>query len=330
MKSYGGNRTVPCSYWVWVNAGWIYTAGPGHHQHRHMRCELMLRRSSSMSRSESVTVNQEGWVVDQRPSSGTHELLWGTDPAGGWFLLHSTRETGATSHHPPFNCPSVRPGRWLCNGTRNTPPPCGWGGKRVRPSLKLKRLVLEHTTGVLLYKYKYPWRVGLGLSRNRGVFFLLRKFVVDPASERADRRLTAEGEMAQGTLEVLLVGARGLENTDYLSTYACLRSNSSSSAVSLVYYKDNEFDRCGWSPGNMDPYALLQCRSHEQKSSVASGIHLLSLFSCCGLLLALHIRYFDLVCWNYSFYKLRFLYCTSNQYSAVCKKKSRGQESLDL
>ncbi|XP_066350416.1 elicitor-responsive protein 3-like [Miscanthus floridulus] len=45
--------------------------------------------------------------------------------------------------------------------------------------------------------------------------------------------------MAQGTLEVLLVGAKGLENTDYLS--------------------------------NMDPYALLQCRSHEQKSSVASG-----------------------------------------------------------
>ena len=27
-------------------------------------------------------------------------------------------------------------------------------------------------------------------------------------------------EMAQGTLEVLLVGAKGLENTDYLSTQA--------------------------------------------------------------------------------------------------------------
>ncbi|TVU15099.1 hypothetical protein EJB05_38601 [Eragrostis curvula] len=45
--------------------------------------------------------------------------------------------------------------------------------------------------------------------------------------------------MVQGTLEVLLVGAKGLENTDYLS--------------------------------NMDPYALLKCRSQEQKSSVASG-----------------------------------------------------------
>ncbi|CAN6249476.1 unnamed protein product [Urochloa humidicola] len=45
--------------------------------------------------------------------------------------------------------------------------------------------------------------------------------------------------MAQGTLEVLLVGAKGLENTDYL--------------------------------GNMDPYAVLKCRSQEQKSSVASG-----------------------------------------------------------
>ncbi|KAF8704023.1 hypothetical protein HU200_031508 [Digitaria exilis] len=45
--------------------------------------------------------------------------------------------------------------------------------------------------------------------------------------------------MAHGTLEVLLVGAKGLENTDYLS--------------------------------NMDPYAVLSCRSQEQKSSVASG-----------------------------------------------------------
>ncbi|CAL5069048.1 unnamed protein product [Urochloa decumbens] len=45
--------------------------------------------------------------------------------------------------------------------------------------------------------------------------------------------------MAHGTLEVLLVGAKDLENTDYLS--------------------------------NMDPYAVLKCRSQEQKSSVASG-----------------------------------------------------------
>ncbi|VAH49619.1 unnamed protein product [Triticum turgidum subsp. durum] len=45
--------------------------------------------------------------------------------------------------------------------------------------------------------------------------------------------------MAQGTLEVLLVGAKGLENTDYLC--------------------------------NMDPYAVLKCTSQEQKSTVASG-----------------------------------------------------------
>ncbi|XP_006652558.1 elicitor-responsive protein 3 [Oryza brachyantha] len=45
--------------------------------------------------------------------------------------------------------------------------------------------------------------------------------------------------MVQGMLEVLLVGAKGLENTDYLC--------------------------------NMDPYAILKCRSQEQKSSVASG-----------------------------------------------------------
>ncbi|XP_050227300.1 elicitor-responsive protein 3-like [Mercurialis annua] len=45
--------------------------------------------------------------------------------------------------------------------------------------------------------------------------------------------------MAQGTLEVLLVGAKGLENTDFLN--------------------------------NMDPYVILTCRSQEQKSSIASG-----------------------------------------------------------
>ncbi|KAK1684308.1 hypothetical protein QYE76_045156 [Lolium multiflorum] len=46
--------------------------------------------------------------------------------------------------------------------------------------------------------------------------------------------------MAQaGTLQVLLVGAKGLENTDYLC--------------------------------NMDPYAILECTSQQQRSSVASG-----------------------------------------------------------
>ncbi|KAK4476564.1 hypothetical protein RD792_015721 [Penstemon davidsonii] len=45
--------------------------------------------------------------------------------------------------------------------------------------------------------------------------------------------------MAQGTLEVLLVSAKGLENTDYLS--------------------------------GTDAYAVLICRTQEKKSSVASG-----------------------------------------------------------
>ncbi|PIN02327.1 putative Ca2+-dependent phospholipid-binding protein [Handroanthus impetiginosus] len=45
--------------------------------------------------------------------------------------------------------------------------------------------------------------------------------------------------MAEGTLEVLLVSAKGLENTDFLS--------------------------------GMDPYAILTCRTQEKKSGVASG-----------------------------------------------------------
>ncbi|KAL5746850.1 hypothetical protein ACOSP7_023834 [Xanthoceras sorbifolium] len=45
--------------------------------------------------------------------------------------------------------------------------------------------------------------------------------------------------MPRGTLEVHLVGAKGLENTDFL--------------------------------GNMDPYVVLTCRTQEQRSSVATG-----------------------------------------------------------
>ncbi|XP_031484293.1 elicitor-responsive protein 3 [Nymphaea colorata] len=45
--------------------------------------------------------------------------------------------------------------------------------------------------------------------------------------------------MPIGKLEVLLVGAKGLENTDFLC--------------------------------NMDPYVVITCRTQEQKSSVASG-----------------------------------------------------------
>ncbi|KAJ3680340.1 hypothetical protein LUZ60_016618 [Juncus effusus] len=45
--------------------------------------------------------------------------------------------------------------------------------------------------------------------------------------------------MGRGTLEVLLVGAKGLENADFLC--------------------------------NMDPYAILICRTQEQRSSVAAG-----------------------------------------------------------
>ncbi|XP_060207105.1 elicitor-responsive protein 3 isoform X1 [Lycium barbarum] len=45
--------------------------------------------------------------------------------------------------------------------------------------------------------------------------------------------------MTRGKLEVLLVGAKGLDNTDFFN--------------------------------NMDPYVVLTCRSQEKKSSVAAG-----------------------------------------------------------
>ncbi|KAF3448531.1 hypothetical protein FNV43_RR09244 [Rhamnella rubrinervis] len=52
-------------------------------------------------------------------------------------------------------------------------------------------------------------------------------------------RALIDPKMAEGTLEVVLLGAKGLENTDFLS--------------------------------NMDPYCILTCRTQEQKSTVASG-----------------------------------------------------------
>ncbi|PWZ27312.1 hypothetical protein Zm00014a_022298 [Zea mays] len=64
--------------------------------------------------------------------------------------------------------------------------------------------------------------------------------------------------MVHGTLEVLLVGAKGLENTDYLC--------------------------------NMDPYAILKCRSQEQKSSIATGGYRFD-FSLQYLFLALYCDY---------------------------------------
>ncbi|KAM7256653.1 hypothetical protein ACFE04_012394 [Oxalis oulophora] len=45
--------------------------------------------------------------------------------------------------------------------------------------------------------------------------------------------------MPHGTLEVLLVNAKGLEDTDFLN--------------------------------NMDPYVIITCRTQQQKSSIASG-----------------------------------------------------------
>ncbi|KAL1828394.1 hypothetical protein DCAR_0207599 [Daucus carota subsp. sativus] len=46
--------------------------------------------------------------------------------------------------------------------------------------------------------------------------------------------------MRHGSLEVLLIGAKGLENSDFLN--------------------------------NMDPYVIITCRTQEKKSSVASGM----------------------------------------------------------
>ncbi|KAL8114566.1 elicitor-responsive protein 3-like isoform X2 [Apium graveolens] len=46
--------------------------------------------------------------------------------------------------------------------------------------------------------------------------------------------------MRRGSLEVLLVGAKGLENSDFLN--------------------------------NMDPYVIITCRTQEKKSNVASGM----------------------------------------------------------
>ncbi|KAH9732106.1 Elicitor-responsive protein 3 [Citrus sinensis] len=54
--------------------------------------------------------------------------------------------------------------------------------------------------------------------------------------------------MPRGTLEVLLVGCKGLEDSDFLGT------------IPLLYLY-----------GSVDPYVVLTCRTQEQKSSIGSG-----------------------------------------------------------
>ena len=76
-------------------------------------------------------------------------------------------------------------------------------------------------------------------------------------------------KMPVGTLEVLLISAKGLENTDYLCKFP-LPFNFGS--IFQLFW-------CLWNiliviliwSGNMDPYVVLTCRSQEQKSSIASG-----------------------------------------------------------
>jgi hypothetical protein len=108
--------------------------------------------------------------------------------------------------------------------------------------------------------------------------------------------------MVHGTLEVLLVGAKGLENTDYL----CTRLSSSFSTFPyfadqlcigdvpllfrmLVRFLVTSFSLAIEPAGNMDPYAILKCRSQEQRSSIAAGghLHLLYLSHDCQYFLCL-------------------------------------------
>ncbi|KAE8693870.1 Elicitor-responsive protein 3 [Hibiscus syriacus] len=66
--------------------------------------------------------------------------------------------------------------------------------------------------------------------------------------------------MPQGTLQVVLVSAKGLENTDFLFySISALSGRSGYISMLLAVFR------------NMDPYVLLTCRTQEQKSSVASG-----------------------------------------------------------
>ncbi|KAL0464756.1 UNVERIFIED_CONTAM: Elicitor-responsive protein 3 [Sesamum latifolium] len=71
--------------------------------------------------------------------------------------------------------------------------------------------------------------------------------------------------MPEGTLEVVLVGAIGLENTDFLA--------------------------------NMDPYVILTCQTQEKKSKVASGqgssVLFLFLFTVSSGAKELNIRILD-------------------------------------
>uniref|UniRef100_A0A453DHE3 C2 domain-containing protein n=1 Tax=Aegilops tauschii subsp. strangulata TaxID=200361 RepID=A0A453DHE3_AEGTS len=113
-------------------------------------------------------------------------------------------------------------------------------GQRICSLAPSWRKLIDSVEGFLDFTYTplytvVPWWVGEG--------------DIHPDQER-DPRLgrpaggdrEGGGDMVRGKLEVLLVSAKGLDDSDFFNS--------------------------------MDPYVILTCRSHEQKSTVASGIHM--------------------------------------------------------
>ncbi|RWW21278.1 hypothetical protein BHE74_00023306 [Ensete ventricosum] len=78
--------------------------------------------------------------------------------------------------------------------------------------------------------------------------------------------------MVRGTLEVLLVSAKGLVDVDFFGRFSPHRvALSSFCSLSWDVFGRRSLDR-RMTPrsGKMDPYAVLMYRSQEQKSSTAS------------------------------------------------------------
>lgn len=78
--------------------------------------------------------------------------------------------------------------------------------------------------------------------------------------------------MVRGTLEVLLVGAKGLENTDFLSKFALSNTFIVLCRALASYMIDSILVSAIDPTDNMDPYAVITCRTQEQKSSVSTGL----------------------------------------------------------
>ena len=171
-----------------------------------------------------MTVNQDG---SESPSFGT-SCRTGRRPVSPAFYARNWRDT--TSHHPPFTrrCGSDDVD---LHCTRNAATPVAMPPARLHVGRQTRSFI--STPSIVLYS---PWRDGPDW-----IYLAIQAFFLPLSSLQVRGRSSNQTgrplrEMAQGTLAVLLVGAKGLENTDYLRVRTLRFATSSLRSDSSAFF----------------------------------------------------------------------------------------------